>query len=72
MELALSIIQIISSLILIILIMIQNKSGGLSEAFGGGGSEVYHTKKGAEKFIFIGTIVFSVLFLGTALVNLFF
>jgi protein translocase SecG subunit len=52
--------------------MIQNKSGGLSEAFGGGGSEVYHTKKGAEKFIFIGTIVFSVIFLGTALVNLFF
>lgn len=50
----------------------QNKSGGLSEAFGGGGAEVYHTKKGAEKFIFIGTIFFSVLFLGTALVNLFF
>jgi len=72
MELALSIIQIISSIALIALIMIQNKSGGLSEAFGGGGAEVYHTKKGAEKFIFIGTIVFSVIFLGTALVNLFF
>lgn len=72
MELALSIIQIISSLALITLIMIQNKSGGLSEAFGGGGSEVYHTKKGAEKFIFIGTIVFSIIFLSTALINLFF
>lgn len=72
MELALSIVQIVSSVILIVLIMIQNKSGGLSEAFGGGGSEVYHTKKGAEKFIFIGTIVFSIIFLGTALANLFF
>lgn len=72
MELALSIVQIISSIILITLIMIQNKSGGLSEAFGGGGSEIYHTKKGAEKFIYIGTIVFSIIFLGTALINLFF
>lgn len=72
MEMALIITQIVSSVVLIILILIQNKSGGLSEAFGGGGAEIYHTKKGIEKMVFISTIVFSVIFLGTALANLFF
>lgn len=71
MEITLNIIQIVSAVFLMILILIQNKSGGLSEAFGGGGTEIYHTKKGIEKFVFIGTIVFSFIFLGTAVVNLF-
>jgi protein translocase SecG subunit len=71
MTLALSIIQIITAIVLIVLILLQNKSGGLGGAFGGGGAEVYHTKKGAEKFISIATIVCSIIFFGVALANLF-
>lgn len=51
-------------------ILIQNKGVGLSAAFGGEGN-VYRTKRGAEKTIFITTIVLAVLFLVTAILNLF-
>ena len=48
----------------------QQKGSGLGSAFGGD-SAVYRTKRGAEKFIFNFTIILAILFLGTALANLF-
>ena len=71
MSTALIVIQIISAVTLIGLILVQNKSGGLGGAFGGGGAEVYHTKKGAEKFVSVATIICSIIFFGVALANLF-
>ncbi|MDD3887597.1 MAG: preprotein translocase subunit SecG [Patescibacteria group bacterium] len=67
----LSIIQIVISVFLMITILIQNKGVGLSATFGGEGN-VYRTKRGAERAIFITTIVLAVLFLVTAMLNLFF
>ncbi|MFA6296513.1 MAG: preprotein translocase subunit SecG [Patescibacteria group bacterium] len=67
----LSIIQIVISVFLMITILVQNKGVGLSATFGGEGN-VYRTKRGAERAIFITTIVLAVLFLVTAMLNLFF
>jgi len=41
----------------------QNRGSGLGSAFGGEGN-VYMTKRGAEKTIFILTIITAVLFIG--------
>lgn len=58
----LTIIQIITGLLLIIFILLQQRGSGLSSVFGGE-HMFYHTKRGLEKFIFISTIVLAVLFI---------
>ncbi|PWB38900.1 MAG: preprotein translocase subunit SecG [Parcubacteria group bacterium] len=70
MKNTLYIIQIVISILLIISILLQQKGSGLGSAFGGD-SAVYRTKRGAEKTIFRLTIILCVLFLATALANLF-
>lgn len=64
------IIQIIISILLIVVILLQQKGSGLGMAFGGD-SAIYRTKRGAEKFIFRLTIVLAFLFLATAAANIF-
>lgn len=59
--LALNIIQIIVSVALIGVVMLQAKGGGLTSLFGGEGS-IYHTKRGLEKTLFKFTIGLSILF----------
>lgn len=56
--------QIVLSVLLIIGVLLQQSEAGLGGAFGGGDgfSSGHHTKRGAEKVIFIGTIIISVLF----------
>lgn len=56
--------QIVLSVLLIIGVLLQQSEAGLGGAFGGGDgfSSGHHTKRGAEKVIFIGTIVIAVLF----------
>jgi preprotein translocase subunit SecG len=72
MNKTISIIQIIISVALITVILIQNKGVGLSQTFGGSGDgNVFKARRGAEKTIFIITIVLSVTFLGIAFINLF-
>ena len=61
-------VQIGLSVVVIILILVQSKGSGLSGVFGGEGN-VYQTKRGAEKVIFIATIVFLILFFGVAFLN---
>jgi preprotein translocase subunit SecG len=63
------IIQIIVSTLLIVAILLQQKGTGLGGAFGGSG-EVFQTKRGLEKSLFISTIILSIIFLGTAMVNI--
>lgn len=69
-ERASPIAQIVLSILLIGMILLQSKGSGLSGVFGGEGN-VYRTKRGAERVIFIATIVVAILFFGVALVNLF-
>lgn len=61
-------IQLALSIPLIIAILLQAKGAGLSAVFGGEGN-VFRTRRGAEKTLFIFTIMLSVLFFGVALLN---
>lgn len=69
MENILNIIQIIISGLLITTILLQQRGTGLSGAFGGEGG-VYFKKRGAEKIIFIATVVLAVLFILSAIVRM--
>ncbi len=68
----LQIAQIIISILLIIVILLQNRGTGLGSAFDGTGGGVYLTKRGLEKKLFIATIVLAILFFGASLANLLF
>jgi protein translocase SecG subunit len=57
---ALMITQIVASLLLVILVLLQNRSDGLGSMFGGGGGEVFRTKRGMEKVLHRITILLSV------------
>lgn len=61
-------IHLIVTISLIALILLQNSKGGLGSAFGGG--EWYRTKRGAEKIVFIATIIAAVAFLATSMATL--
>ncbi|MEK7167987.1 MAG: preprotein translocase subunit SecG [Patescibacteria group bacterium] len=65
------IIQIISAVLLVIAILMQNRGSGLGAAFGGGG-DVYHAKRGMEKTLFNITIALAIIFFITALANVLF
>jgi preprotein translocase subunit SecG len=66
METGLLILQIIVSVVLIALIMLQAQGSGLGATWGGGG-ETYHTRRGVEKVIFYATIVCTVVFTVTSI-----
>lgn len=63
--LIINISQIIVSVALIALILLQQRgSEGLGSAFGGdSGSTAYRTRRGLEKGVFIATIILGILFL---------
>lgn len=69
MQQILTIVQIVSSVLLIISILLQQRGGGLSATFGGEGN-VYRTKRGLEKILFYVSIVLSIIFLGSVFLNL--
>lgn len=69
--LVIKIVQIVISILLIISILLQNRESGLSGAFGGGSSNVYMTKRGADKFLFKATIVLATIFFGISIIALF-
>lgn len=54
------------------LILIQYSEAGAGSAFGGGDnfSSGFHTRRGAEKTIFIATVVIGVLFVASSFVAL--
>jgi preprotein translocase subunit SecG len=61
-------LQIVISLILTTLILLQAKGAGLGSAFGGSAS-IIRTRRGAEKFLFYLSIIASFLFLAVSLLN---
>ena len=62
--------QLVIAILLIVSILLQNRGAGLSGIFGGS-DNVYRTKRGVEKFLFISTIVIGILFVVVALSGLF-
>ncbi len=65
----LSIVQIIISVALIILILLQTKGSGLGSMFGGSDAGVYKTKRGVEKTLFNITVGLSLVFFIVAILN---
>ena len=63
-----AICQIVLSVLLCAGVLLQQSEAGLGGAFGGGDgfSSGNHTKRGAEKYIFVGTIVIAILFAVTS------
>lgn len=64
-----NITQIVLSILLITAILLQQRGSGLGGAFGGEGN-VYRSKRGVEKTLFIVTIVLGVLFILLAVLNI--
>ena len=62
----LQIVQIAIAALLMLSILLQNRGVGLSGIFGGTGN-IYRTKRGLEKKLFIMTIILAVLFLAASL-----
>jgi preprotein translocase subunit SecG len=59
-----NILQIVVSVILIIIILLQVKGSGFGAALGGmSGGSVYRTKRGLERTLFQATIVLTIVFI---------
>lgn len=59
----LKIIQLVVAILLMVVILMQNKGAGLGSTFGGSGGGVYLTKRGIEKKLFNITIGLSVAYI---------
>jgi preprotein translocase subunit SecG len=66
MQTTLNIIQMVLSVALILVILLQVKGGGIGGIFGQAES-VYRTKRGVEKWLFWATIILAALFVIIAL-----
>lgn len=62
--------QIVVSVLLIALVLIQERSSGLSGVLGGGGGAPYQTRRGMEKFVYWATIGVGAAFIVIAILNL--
>ncbi len=65
-----SIIQISLAIIIIALILLQERSSGISGLLGGEGGGFYQARRGMEKVIFYATIVLAVAFVVLAVYRL--
>ena len=63
---AMQIIQIIIAVALMAAVLLQNRGTGLSGVFGGS-NNVYLSKRGFEKKLFVATIILSIIFFAISL-----
>lgn len=63
------ILQIIVSVALIVLILIQERSSGLSGTFGGSESSFKRQRRGFEKIVFNSTIILLAAFIVLSILN---
>lgn len=63
-----TILQIIIGALLVGAILLQQRGTGLGSTFGGGG-QVYRSKRGIERLLFLGTIFLSVVFAVNAILS---
>jgi len=57
-----SIIYIIVTVALVTLILLQQRSAGMSGLFGGGEGGFYQARRGLERFFFGATVVLGIIF----------
>lgn len=68
MEIALYLAMILVSILLVGVILLQAKGGGLGSAFGGDNTSIQRTRRGFEKLLFQFTIGISFAYFGLALI----
>ena len=68
MIVAMQITQIILSVTITVLVLLQVKGGGLGSIFGGDGG-VYRTRRGIEKSMYHATIALAVIFFAVSLLS---
>ena len=68
MLITIQIIQIILSVTLTVLVLLQVKGGGLGSIFGGDGG-IYRTRRGIEKSMYQATIALAVIFFAVSLIS---
>ncbi len=64
-----TIVQLVIGVLLMVAILLQQKSAGIGAAFGGA-SGVYTSRRGIDRVLYNITIALSILFFALALVNL--
>jgi preprotein translocase subunit SecG len=64
----LNVIEMVTSVLLVTLILLQSKGSGLGSTFGQEGS-VFRTRRGAEKVIFQLTIIVAIVFCLLSLIS---
>jgi protein translocase SecG subunit len=64
-------IQVILSVLIIVMILLQQSEAGMGSGFGGSGDIIKHTRRGFERVLFFGTIVAVALFAAACLVAFF-
>ena len=69
MQTTLNIIQIVVSVALIVAILFQIKGGGIGGIFGQADT-VFRTKRGLERWLFLGTIVLVIIFIALSIVTM--
>lgn len=68
MRTAVTVIQILLSILLILSILLQSRGSGLSSSFGGGG-EFYRSRRGVENVLLKITVILAILFLASAITS---
>jgi len=63
---SLQVVQIVVAVLLMLAVLLQNRGVGLSGIFGGSGN-IYRTKRGLEKKLFVATIILGVIFFAVSL-----
>ncbi len=66
----LTIAQISVSILIVFLVLIQERSAGAGGLFGGSGGEFYQKRRGFEKLIFVATIISLIVFAGLSILSL--
>ena len=70
MKNAIIIIQVISAVLIVVSVMLQQRDSGLSGVFGGG-SSFYQTRRGAEKMLVYVTTFSALVFLAASIWEIF-
>lgn len=65
----LNIAQIILSILLILVVLMQSKGSGFSGALGGDVGSIYRSRRGLEKTLFQATVVLAILFVAISLAS---
>lgn len=67
---ALPYIQLVLAVLLVTLVLIQKTDSDAGGSFGGGSDATWHVRRGGERFIFILTILVSIVFVASVILDL--